>query len=777
MPRHPQQAEPDLTFVDRPKTQVKAGDVGEDDEASTVCDPAFRPYCFKLKTGSAAGALSAVKEYTPWWRDVNMRKNPWKGSSEAVDLELADMQKKFNDWTNDRAVKDKRAPTHVAMNSGTLNVPLGPEEDEFLEYYAKCLLAGRKMYFVEQLNYADRAGVPVFRLFMDLDFKQLKPISGRGVEGAALVCARTVARFFPGRPSQTIVACTTYKNCTNTDAAGTKINLVKTGVHLYWPAHYVTPLQCLHIRESIVAALLESFGMRSPPEQNSWEDVVDKSVYGDAHGGRGSGLRMIGSFKTEKCGACNGKGTSADGNKCRTCRGDRRVDDMDSGDPPRPGRPYMMFCVLGPPTWIGAAAGPRGAPVPAGTWALSPKGPQGGDQQVLPPIEIERSMALEAEYQKSMHRLVLDTKLRTTITETSLDNGFDLPPGAPLYLAPAPGKRVATGTGPKRGEKHVEHSSPEYQAAQSVVREAFGDLYANVVVRSLGAKPKHYTVNVTGTNCRYCQNIGREHSSNNIYFTIDLVTGKKAIAAKATVAQRCYDSGDLTPEMRYGRCQEYTSQPFDVPSQYIKILWPDAGEGLSAFGQRQAPSAIAGTYLDGAMCKRHIAALEDMAKKLWQASWTAPQGLQGNKRSNEDIAALVPVDDRDLGSKGLQAFSDLGFEWADKLIAGREPLEDASATRPAPLAKTVDGAQKILFKALRTVCLVMTTVPNLDIFAKCVSVNDFLRPSQLQQDVDAEHHEALEMPTEGDFAVGGRKRPREPRVQGTATEYICEDYM
>lgn len=773
-----------ITYVHEPITGIKAGDVGEAAEEEYNADTGLRPYCFKLKDPHCAGAHVALAKYLPWWKDMKV---PWgSGRPDVIARNLKNYQAAFNSWTIERTAKEKKVPTHVAMNSGTLYIPLGPEEDTFLEYYANCLAAGRKMYFVEQLVYPEKEGPPVFRLFMDLDFKQAGTksatekgpdgelvrygITGQGIEAASLVCARVVAGFFPGRPSCTIVACTTYKNADSKDATGAKVELVKTGVHLYWPRHYVTPLQCLHIRESIVAALQETFGMRTPPLQNTWEDVVDKSVYGDAHGGRGSGLRMIGSCKTDKCPMCNGRGASKEGVDCGKCGKSRRVDDMDNQG--RPGRPYMMFCVLGPPTWIGDEPGATNKP-PAGRWALSARaaaaagngGPAGAGKTVgvMQPIAIERSLDLEAYYLGSMHKLICDTKLRTPLEapkDEDLINGFDIPTGAPVYLAPAPGKKVAVGLGPKRGEKHLENTSPEYQAAQSVIREAFGDLYAHVVVRSIGITAKHYTVNVTGTNCRYCQNIGREHSSNNIYFTIDLVTGKKAIAAKAVVAQRCYDNGDITPEMRYGRCKEYTSQPFDVPPAYIKVLWPDADEGLSAFGPRQAPSAVAGTYLDGANCKRFMAAIEELSKKIYKVSWTATQGLQSHRRTKDDIATLVPLEKKDLGSRGVQAFSDLGFEWADKYIAAKlgHGGEDGDSQAAKPLQKTSDGAQKILLKAMRTICMITTTVTNVEIYAKAHYMDDFLRPTDGHDldGADAENHGDLQMPDEADFAAGER---------------------
>lgn len=586
-------------------------------------------YCFRLKGLSKPehGAFAALAPYKPWWLDL---KQSWGPASD-------ELRKKFRMFTEDKFNKKAAGPvTHVAMNSGTLSVPLGPVEDEFIECYAKALLSGHRMYFVEQLSYA--WSPPCFRLFMDLDFKQLVGITERGIEAASMVCANTVARFFPGRPSRCIVASTTYKTCSSVDQAGNKIALVKTGVHLYWPRHFVTPLQCLHIRESIIAALIEAFGQRIEPRQNSWADVVDRSVYGDAHGGKGSGLRMLGSCKTDKCPDCNGQGKDkATGAKCGRCEGHRRVDDLDNAG--SRGRPYMMLCVLGEPT-----AGP-GTP---------------------PTYTCARDKAAEEAYKADMLQLIKDTKLRTAITEATLDNGFDLPPGAPLYLAPAPGtrKRNAAVLAPSgAGAKAVEATSPLYLELQRLIRTAFGDRYAQVLVTKVREAKGRFSVSVTGVNCRYCHNIGREHRSNNIFFE----------ATRDGVVQRCLDQGDLVPEMRHGLCKSYSSSTMPLDPQALVALFPSA-HNKDALSAIHAPTAGSGDALfdeesDGARdnfeYQKLLAGIEYLGQRLHQESTLSVYGLYKDGRSNS--TNFVPQDPRDLGTRGVEAYKDLGFKWAFQL--------------------------------------------------------------------------------------------------------------
>jgi hypothetical protein len=112
---------------------------------------------------------------------------------------------------------------------------------------------------------------PVFRLFFDMDFKNLGPISGAGIEAAALVVGRTVQKFFPDRDVsdnsknlRMVVCCTDIKPDTIDSPSG-KVNVHKTGVHLHWPNVFVNGSQAMTIRESVLAEMQSVFGPRVPP--------------------------------------------------------------------------------------------------------------------------------------------------------------------------------------------------------------------------------------------------------------------------------------------------------------------------------------------------------------------------------------------------------------------------------------------------------------------------------------------------------------------------------
>lgn len=643
----------DQEIVQTTETDTKAGD--EDEFSATL----FRsdgvadggpPYCFRLKNGHPLGALGAVQAYTPWWKDL---KTSWPATRR-------DLQVRFKNWTLERAAKSTDKPTHVAMNQGNLRIPLGAQEDSFLEAYTKCLLAGHRMYFVERLEYDWTP--PCCRLFMDLDFKQLLPVSERGIEGAAVVCTVVVHRFFPGKQSRCIVASTTHKNASLTTADGIKHTLVKTGVHLYWPEFFVTPLQCLHIRESIIAELTNVFHVRNEPAFNEWSDVVDASVYSKASGKGGSGLRMLGSCKTEACSACKGRGTDkTTGAKCSTCDGFRRVNDTDAAG--RVGRPYMMLCVLG---HVKAAPG------------------------TILGYNAERDLEAEKRYMGpgGMLELIRDTKIRTALTEDTLNCGFQLPPGAPLYVSEAPAavRRQQTGA-PARGEKAIDLSQRGlFDIIQTAIREGFGGLYASVVVRNatLGSRGKVYRVNVTGTNCRYCQNIGREHSSNNIYFLV----------SKEGIRQRCYDNGPKTAEMKFAACKDYASGLVPISASAMAYLWPETAEAHSVMtgARRQDPVGLVDALTEApdprgsAEYRRLMNGIEFLCKSLYDSSFAASAGLQilGGR---EGPKVYMPQNGRNLGSRGLDGYLDLGLSWAEALekhcMSGQDDQDETEASDKA----------------------------------------------------------------------------------------------
>ena len=547
----------------------------------------------------------------------------------------------------------EKGETHVSMAGGKLRIPDPPttiklsgsaglvlhlSEDVFLRLYSYAYLQGFRMHWVEQRT-------TVFRLFMDLDFKQPEGIPAASIERVAYVVSRTVKTFFPSTVSGRLVcAATMYKveqctGCTcscSTEACpacllchgsgctGRRADAMpcdkckgsfpikrKTGIHLLWPEIFVTSEAVWDMRESVIADLAKTFGQRGGP-MNPWRDVVDLAVYKAC-----TGLRMMGSRKTDTCPLCKNKRGPSPCGKCGT-RG--KVD---------AGRPY--------------------APL----FATDAEGKRDKDR--------------EAVYRANYYSLLLDTKIRYKGSPTP---GFALPPGAPTYATSNQTKPLSLD---KTGhEKHtavarqIAPESPEHEAVQAFFRDTTSH-YANVVVESVKrSKDKELLVHVTGTNCRYCQNIGRNHRSNRIYFQI----------TTRGVVQRCHDATDvLDPEMKYGLCRDYASTAMPLPPSVSNIIFPDTTIDIPQVLRTHIPDAKERTLL--AYCNR-------LYRDIYNCPFTSTAFFSG--LSCGDRLLQVGGGDRTTFTRfvadAIGQYDTMQVEHAHAPTPHRDPLEARAAALP-----------------------------------------------------------------------------------------------
>lgn len=609
-------------------------------------------YMMNLKTS----ARGSNQHYKSWW-NIFDTKNYREDIQAAIDF--------FRTWIVDRKVKKDQTETHVSLSGGKFVIP-HETEAVFLDSYGKLVLAGVKMFFVERPTI-------VMRLAVDLDFKQLSGVTPKGIEAASVVAHRVVAGFFPGKLSTCIVCATSYKDEEKMyDDA--KIMIKKTGVHLHWPEYLTTELQALHIRESIVSALIDRFGMRTAP-MNDWRDVVDRKIYGI----RGSGLRMVGSLKNDTCPTCKGRRSKDPGatglmeERCKTCFGRGKVQEGD-------GRPYFPIMLLD-------ASG-------------------------------QRCMDLERAYLNDFAKLVLDTKIRTNVTEDGLQNGFQLPSGAPLFM----GEITKTGivkekkqSTPAR-ERVVLPDDPSMQALQQAIREAA--VYANVVVCKMTKTAKQYTVHVTGTNCRWCQNIGREHVSNRIYFVCTKEDG---------LVQRCHDNADeLSPEMGFGLCKNYNSGKIPLSVQAMAVLWPDTQETSSVTVTSSDAS------LEDASMKTLLAYGDFLCRSVYGSTWTTTLGLVGCSvkeyvlSKTNAVKKYKQLDPRDLGCKGPQAYKDMGLSWAESVMLSAESEAEASGL-PKPLnIKSLKEFERLVMSTFDDMVAFACNIQEPEVFKGATRMTDFV---------------------------------------------------
>jgi hypothetical protein len=411
---------------------------------------------------------------------------------------------------------------------------------------------------------------------------------------------------------------------------------------------------------------------------NPWEKVVDDSIYGD-----GKGLRMIGSFKAKPCTAKCKHGKAPDNTRCKTCFGSGKIEDTDLQ---KRGRPYMLLCVLHGPS-----------------------------------KQFERNLEAENRYKQNFYQLVLHTKLRTPIVDgPEYDNHFRMPEGAPKSFETMTGKKRSTREKAMpglRGGRHVEANDPVHNEIQKIIRESFGELYNQIVVRKVMKVSKQYTVNITGLNCRYCQNIGDEHKSNNIFFVV----------SQDGVAQRCYDDGTVDERMRHGPCKDYVSSRIPLSVRSKSILWQETNETLSAFGVG-APEPEANPIFQSYAMQALLNAGEYLSTSLYGVSWTSTLGLASSKRS-KGLSDYMPQDPKDLGSRGIEAYKDLGLSWADTLVQilqGDTHMENEEGNPHVPILPLAH-LERELFDTFLSIVSVTVSQAHPDVFDLCMTMDSFLQ--------------------------------------------------
>jgi hypothetical protein len=471
----------------------------------------------------------ALKAYKPLWKILKYGNDkPFQKFSVFLRETESALDKFAKNWDENK----KKAPTHVTMCGSNFAIADGKDEKTFLEIYAALVSTECRCYFVERPT-------EVYRYFCDFDFKQLVRIPDKTIEAAAMVVQSVVKTFYPSLKDDEnalrSIVCTT--DAKRVPASGSTPELIKTGMHILWPGLLVSVDTALNMRESMLVKMQNVFGLRVEPN-NSWEDVIDVSVYPDLHK-KGSGLRMLGSCKSVTCSSCKGlrkldpKDKDKNGADCPKCKGVGKLDE---------GRPYFPLMVL---TTSG-----------------------------------KRDVKSELHYLDNMHDLIVDTKIRTP-AGTQPTAGYVLPDGAPVYMASEPGRirrqggtdvidqgskvKSTIGSLPFGQKFEVSRSDPVWLAIENMITKHPCGMYSQIIVSQIAtnAKRAKYTAHINGPYSHYCQNKGSVHSSNRVFFEFDC-TG---------FVQKCFGN----KQGIHGPCgPTYRSSTEPLSPTDLEILFPAA---------------------------------------------------------------------------------------------------------------------------------------------------------------------------------------------------------
>eukprot|EP00899_Mesostigma_viride_P027554 jgi/Mesvir1/7984/Mv20124-RA.1 len=98
-------------------------------------------------------------------------------------------------------------------------------------------------------------------------------------------------------------------------------------------------------------------------------------------------------------------------------------------------------------------------------------------------------------------------------------------------------------------DESVATDSPIHAAVEKAVRSVASTGVSRVYQRGQGA----HAVYSAWTKHRHCLNVGREHASNNVWFSVSY----------QGISQRCFDDG----------CAGYASDPFPIPEALYPVLF------------------------------------------------------------------------------------------------------------------------------------------------------------------------------------------------------------
>jgi hypothetical protein len=276
----------------------------------------------------------------------------------------------------------------------------------------------------------------------------------------------------------------------------------KTGVHAYWNV-FVDSARALRFAHLMHAALLLEFGPR-PDGYNPWSDVVDTRPL------RNGCLRLLGSDKTATCIIC--KSWHAVNPRCPGCHGVGKIVDA---------RPYVP--------WITCA----------------------GNGKTVEPV-VSTTLTLATLLRCSLHR-----------TADSAACGAELSPLAHVktteraHVVPTPTHRAAvTPATSCAGRVRLDAADERVCAMQtclSLLHRRYSD--ARITRMTVHANGSYYIITV---DAQFCQNVGREHNSSNVYF----------LATRKGVHQRCYC------RCTNKTCREYKSRAVQLPTAICATLFP-----------------------------------------------------------------------------------------------------------------------------------------------------------------------------------------------------------
>jgi len=428
----------------------------------------------------------------------------------------------------------------------------GEMERQFLHSYAFDIKNGITHYIIERRT-------PFFKFHADLDIKRKEPMDDENIVTLMVDFATCVRKFYP---STTAISRFDIVVCTS-------IGIGKTGIHVIFPNLIVNQNQAIDIRNYFVSYLMSKYG-DMVGLQNSWEEIVDMSVY------ESNGLRMAGSNKTEECPECKGQKRKKRGevdsprrNVCTKCGGRYRIDS---------GKVYKPWIYIRNnkvhDAWTKILRMGYVYKITEGTITRA--------VIELCSTRCPNVNESSSDFAISDEDMINMTMKKTTNQSQSHSHSHSheeskrpQSPRERIY------KQVNTELGTYRmteedckgmakwkQKQFLQPRNEAFQLLQEFIQSKnFPSYWRALSIHSMFTNPKktYYVINVRGEGQRYCLNNRKgSHNSNNVYFYVE----------RGNIYQRCYCSCQTTENRKNGKCENFTSESISLTTKIDKVLFP-----------------------------------------------------------------------------------------------------------------------------------------------------------------------------------------------------------
>jgi hypothetical protein len=453
--------------------------------------------------------------------------------------------------------EDPRGMTHTGLNGRRYHVP-HRQYPAFLALLIRDLnrLNPETYYICEFLT--DR-----FRMFCDLDIEHKGEITEKDWMDLAAVTQASMKKYY----KQNIQAAWFLTKVEKKRNENNEV-INRYGLHIVWSNLIVDRDLALKVYNLLLADIKRVLPPTEPPS-NSWEDRLDKRVYGVNKPGS---LRMPGCEKMKPCKSCSKKKKKDEGSpECKYCDNSGKISI---------GRPYHPVWIFNDDgkvdleqtrlfqTWevaimLGHLRMPYGIPLTEGFEA-----PKNAARIYNPMLAYSDADSIPASLLDKEGNPIKEKKRVLSKNLAHLEEFLTFPDNKKGW------KKVST-----RFKYRVDNDNIRTMV-QSAIRQ-YNENYADINLLDLRTdkktRPSTWLVLVDGTGSNFCLNKGDNHNSSSVYFMI---------TPDGNLYQKCNSTRPVDREVGLMYCSNYESTYRGLPDLTKECLTWKKNESFGSLDEQ-----------------------------------------------------------------------------------------------------------------------------------------------------------------------------------------------